>query len=195
MEITKKYVNYNFSKRTDKIKYIVIHDTGNKGKGADAMAHYNYFNGGNRNASAHYFVDDKQVVEIIDPDKNYSWHCGDGKGKFGITNNNSIGIEICINSDGDFSKAYKNCVELTKTLMKKYGIDNRHIVRHYDASLKMCPNTLINGHKGFTWDKFTSDIGNNVEKYYRVCIGSYKDIENARKKAKEVGGFIVEYYK
>ena len=30
--------------------------------------------------------------------KRQTWHCGDGKNKYGITNANSLGIEICINS-------------------------------------------------------------------------------------------------
>ena len=63
MEFIYKPIRYNFSRRKGAtIKYLVIHDTGNASKGADAMSHYRYFNGGNRNASAHYFVDDKQVV-------------------------------------------------------------------------------------------------------------------------------------
>ena len=195
MEIIKKYVKHNYSPRKAKIEYIVIHDTGNTGKGADANAHFNYFNGADRGASAHYFVDDERVVEIINPDIHASWHCGDGKGKYGITNANSIGIEICINSDGDFSKAYSKCVQLTKHLMAKYGINSAHVVRHYDASRKNCPATLIRGHQGFTWEGFKKALSEKHPegKFYRVCVGSYKDINNARAKAKEVGGFIVEY--
>ena len=195
MEIIKKHVKYNYSQRTDKIKYIVIHDTGNTGKGADANAHFNYFNGGNRNASAHYFVDDKRVVEIIEPKHHSAWHCGDGKGKYGITNNNSIGVEICINSDGNFDKAFSNSIDLVKQLMGVFGIDSAHVVRHYDASRKNCPATLISGSKGHTWDEFKKKLSvkHPEGKLYRVCVGSYKDINNARAKAKEVGGFIVEY--
>ena len=58
IKINEKLVKYNFSKRTEgKIKYIVILDTGNKRSGADAEAHFNFFNGGDRQSSAHYFVD------------------------------------------------------------------------------------------------------------------------------------------
>ncbi|QSQ07944.1 hypothetical protein H0A61_00263 [Koleobacter methoxysyntrophicus] len=60
LPIKKKIIRYNYSGRNDeKIKYIVIHDTGNRARGADAEAHYRYFNSGNRGASAHYFVDDR----------------------------------------------------------------------------------------------------------------------------------------
>ena len=51
MEINKKQIAYNRTARSQKPIYIVIHDTGNTGKGANANAHFNYFNGGNRNAS------------------------------------------------------------------------------------------------------------------------------------------------
>ena len=157
-------------------------------------AHFKYFDGGNRNSSANYFVDDKRVVEIIEPKNSRSWHCGDGNGKYGITNDNSIGVEMCINVDGDFNKTFKNTVELTKQLMKEFGIDADHVVRHYDASRKKCPAVLFDNHYGYSWDNFKTQI-KDKNTLYRVCVGSYADIENARKKAKEVGGFIVEYNK
>ena len=47
MRINKKQIAYNRTPRTQKPVYIVIHDTGNTGKGANAKAHFNYFNGGN----------------------------------------------------------------------------------------------------------------------------------------------------
>lgn len=74
LKIVKMLVRYNYSS-DNKPYYIVIHDTGNTGIKSDSVAHYNYFNGGDRQASAHYFVDDKQVVQIIE-DYNASWHCG-----------------------------------------------------------------------------------------------------------------------
>lgn len=42
-------IKYNRSNRGGTpIKYIVVHDTGNPSRGANATAHYNYFNGGDR---------------------------------------------------------------------------------------------------------------------------------------------------
>lgn len=142
MEIIKKQIAYNISKRSSAIKYIVIHDTGNKSKGANAIAHFNYFNGGNRNSSADFFVDSTQIIQINDYTKYYTWQCGDGNGKYGITNQNSIGIEICVNSDGDYTKAFNNAVELTKQLMRELNISAENVVRHYDASRKNCPASM-----------------------------------------------------
>ena len=73
MIIDKRPIKFNYSTNRQAIKYIVVHDTGNPNAGADALAHYRYFNSGNRKASAHYFVDDKGVVETVENART-SWH-------------------------------------------------------------------------------------------------------------------------
>ena len=152
LDIQKKLIKYNFS-TGNKPQFIVIHDTGNTKEGADAEAHYKYFNGADRQASAHYFVDDYSIIQTVE-DSNASWHCGDGNGKYGITNYNSIGIEICINIDGNYDKSVGNAVDLVKYLMKKYSIAIDKVVRHYDASRKNCPGTMsANGWAKWNWFK------------------------------------------
>lgn len=160
MQINKKQIAYNRTVRTSSIKYIVIHDTGNTDKGADANRHYTYFNGGNRGSSADFFVDDGQVMQVNDYSKYYTWHCGDGKGKYGISNANSIGIEICINADGDYNTAVQNTVELTKYLMDILNISADCVVRHYDASRKNCPQSM----SGNGWSKWKEFKNKLVEK-------------------------------
>lgn len=150
MQINKKQIAYNRSRRTDSIKYIVVHDTGNTDSGANAERHYRNFNGGNRGSSADIFVDDTQALQVNDYHTYYSWHCGDGHGKYGITNNNSVGVEMCINSDGDYDKAFENTVEVVKQLMTELNIDAAHVVRHYDASRKNCPASM----SGNGWAKW-----------------------------------------
>ena len=143
-----KQIAYNRTKRYEKPKYIVIHTTGNPRQGADAEAHFAYWNSGNVGQSADFVVDDKGAICINDYHKYYTWHVGDGKGKYGITNANSIGVEICENADGDFEKALDHTVDLVKRLMAEEGIV--HVVRHYDASRKICPKPLSeNG-----WEKW-----------------------------------------
>lgn len=151
LDIQRKLVKYNFSARSVKPTYIVIHDTGNPGAGA--LNHYNYFNGGNRNSSADYFVDSNNIIQIIDTDHYYSWAVGDGKGKYGITNSNSVSIEMCLEKDGYPTQAtVKNTIDLTKYLMDKYNIGVNKVVRHYDCSRKSCPNSF----KANNWAKWTS---------------------------------------
>lgn len=156
MIIDKRPIAYNYSKRRDNIKYIVIHDTGNKRKGAGAIAHYKYFNGGNRNASAHYFVDDSNILETVEVSL-ASWHCGDGKGRKGVTNQNSIGIEICVNEDSDFNMAMLQAIELTRFLKDTYRIEKKNIIRHYDASGKICPASM-SADSWSLWEEFWSRI-------------------------------------
>ncbi len=145
MEITKKLIKFNFNEGGNSKKYLVIHDTGNYNNGAGAINHYTYFNGGNRGASAHYFVDDKFIIQTVE-DNNISWHSGVKYGsnqpRKEVNNYNSIGIEVCVNPDSDYDKAFDNTVELTKYLMQLYDISVDNVVRHYDACLKSCPHSM-----------------------------------------------------
>lgn len=152
MLMEKKLIRYNFSsRRGKKVAYIVVHDTGNRAATATAMNHYRYFNGGNRQASAHYFIDDKGVVQLVE-DAYAAWHCGDGHGRWGITNSNSIGIELCINQGNDMKKTYANARTLIRELMAYYGLPKSRVVRHYDASRKNCPGHMKgNGDWGPWW--------------------------------------------
>ena len=118
LPIQRKISNYNYSSRNgNSIKYIVLHYTGNKGD--TAKNNVDYFYGGDRNASAHYFVDDNSIWQSVE-ESNSAWAVGDGKGAYGITNQNSISIEMCCNSSGVISeKTETNALELVKYLMSK----------------------------------------------------------------------------
>lgn len=188
MNIEKKLIKYNFSSRAGKkIEYIVIHDTNNKNKGADAEAHYRYFNGGDRGASAHYFVDDAKILQIID-DSMSAWHVGDGKGKFGITNQNSLGIEICVNSDGNYEKAVANAIELTKYLMEKYNIPLEKVVRHYDASRKLCPASM-SANNWVKWQWFKEQLKEKQTKKGQVLATTLNIREGAGTQYKAIGTY------
>ena len=145
---TVKQIRFNRTERSEKPRYIVVHTTGNTRKGADAQAHFTYWNSGNVGQSADFVVDDTGVLQINDYTKYYTWHCGDGKGKYGITNGNSIGVEICVNQDGDFEKALDHAVVFIRKLKAETGIEN--VVRHYDASRKLCPAPLSDN----DWEKW-----------------------------------------
>ncbi len=139
-----KYNTTEMKRKKGDIKYIVVHDTANTSKGAGARNHYNFFNTGNRKSSADFFVDSGEIIQVNDYYKYYTWHCGDGGAGAKINNRNSIGVEICINKDGDYVKALESAAELVGGLMKELDIDTDHVVRHYDASGKDCPMTMDN---------------------------------------------------
>ena len=137
--------------------YIVVHDTGNTAPGADAMAHFNYFNTADRGASADFFADDTLCLQVNDYRRYYTWHCGDGGGARGITNSNSVGIEICVNCDGNYNLAFYNAAETVKKLMEEFSIPVHNVVRHYDVSGKNCPASM-NSNGWAYWQTFKNII-------------------------------------
>lgn len=153
----------HISKRSEKIRYIVIHDTGNPSAGAGADAHKRYFMTTDRKASADFLVDEKKVIKLNDYYKYFTWHCGDGRGKYGITNSNSVGIEMCINIDGNYEKTVNDTINLTYKLMKELKIDLEHVVRHYDASRKHCPNSMM-ANNWARWNDFKKALAIFAEK-------------------------------
>lgn len=160
IDIQKKIIGYNYTPNTTrKIEYIVIHDTGDPG--ASAQNEHGYFSGGNRGASADFFVDSNNIIQIVDYLKGYSWHCGDGRGAYGISNRNSIGIEMCIEGDGQPStNTLNNTADLVKYLMVSLGIDQTHVVRHYDASRKNCPASM-SANNWEKWYAFKNKLSRN----------------------------------
>lgn len=159
LPIQKMISKYNNSSRVgQRIKYLVFHYTGNKGDTAENNA--KYFNRENQGTSAHYFVSDEQIYQVVEDDR-AAWAVGDGEGRYGITNSNSLNVEMCCWSDGTVSeKTEKNALELGKYLMKKHGIAIENVVRHYDASRKICPNWSANN-----WSRWNSFKNKLVDKH------------------------------
>ena len=154
-------INNNRPKRKLKeLRGIVIHWTANASKGANAQAHYKYFNNAYRGSSAHYFVDDKQVVQLI-PDDEVAWHVGDKirtsnlpiRAKYvpkgANPNDYFIGVEMCMNADSDQQRVLNSTINLVNQLMMKYNLTKDQVVRHYDLTGKDCPKmfvpTIVNG--------------------------------------------------
>jgi N-acetylmuramoyl-L-alanine amidase CwlA len=158
MKINKRISKYNQESRYgQKVKFIVIHYVG-----AVSSAKNNciYFCGGNRRASAHYFVD-SEIWQCI-PESKAAWHCGGGlldtgrainQGNRGATyfhvctNYNSIGIELCCYKKNGMvvptPTAIETAAPLVKSLMKKYDVPASHVIRHFDVNGKICPNGYI----------------------------------------------------
>lgn len=156
LPITRKISKYNFYKGNEP-KYIIIHYTGNQKDTAYNNA--KYFNGGNRNASAHYFVDDTSIFQVVE-DYNGAWHVGNTKTE--VNNKNSIGIEMCCSGNYQVSsKTEENTIELVKYLMKKYNIPVANVRTHAEVTKygKTCPNWNAN-----SWSRWKSFKAKLVEK-------------------------------
>lgn len=132
--------------------YITIHETGNAARGADAAAHGSYLNSAAGEAalvSWHYTVDDHAIVQHL-PDGETAYHAGDGPK--GTGNARSIGVEICVNADGDFAKARENAASLVRLLMEEHGTPIGHVVQHNHWNGKDCPYTIR--HTSGAWEAF-----------------------------------------
>ena len=166
VSITKNITTVNRTKGVNTKKYIVIHYTGNRTD--SALANANYFKSVNRGASAHYFVDKTSIYQCVE-DNDAAWAVGVNYGKNNlfntVKNRNSISIEMCSNGGKIANETYKNTVELTRYLMKKYGIPASHVVRHWDVCSKACPGWNgwgANGCDASIWNQFKKDIANGT---------------------------------
>lgn len=89
----------------------------------------------------------------------------DGLNKYGINNYNSIGIEGCQDTSTgknvwhwDFHpETYKQMLLQTSAWMDKYNVPIERVVRHYDASRKVCPGNW-QWNDWAKWWKFKSDL-------------------------------------
>ncbi|WP_372996900.1 N-acetylmuramoyl-L-alanine amidase [Lutispora sp.] len=155
-------------KKIIKLKGIVIHWTANTRKGANAVANRNYFNNTKNSVSAHYIVDDKNIIRCI-PDDEFAYHVGAKKYaaaglkiKVGNYSPNYflIGIEMCVNSDGDWSKTYQNTVELAAYLLKKYNLNINNMYRHHDITGKDCPKMMLDPKE---WQAFKDKVSKQMD--------------------------------
>lgn len=142
--IKRNITTRNRTKGNSGRKWIVIHNVGTAptSKGA-AKANTVYFKNTYRGSSAHFFVDMAEIWQCVEL-SDTAWHCGtSGKYYSSCRNSTSIGIELCGNAkfpDVEINLAAK----LVQWLMSEYGIDESHVIRHYDVTHKQCPAGYIN---------------------------------------------------
>ena len=127
-----------FGNKNQKRK-VTVHLTGNREKGANAKMHAK-LQKTIYPASWHIQTDGKESIQSFE----YSWQCyhtGDGAGD---GNKHSIGIEGCINVDGDYVKMIHNLAETGAIVVRDNSLDPvKDVVRHYDWSGKHCPFCLL----------------------------------------------------
>lgn len=142
-------------------KYLTIHQTGNTNKGANAQMHAN-LQSRVYGASWHWQVDDKEAIQSFDHTYR-CWHASDGRGD---GNSNSIGIEGCINSDGNYVKSVENMAELAAKILKDEGIPVENMRQHHDfdtKNRKNCPAQIRAGKDGINWNKFVQMVKDNMK--------------------------------
>ena len=167
LKINRKISKVNRTLLTAKVnEYIVIHYVGGV---STAENNANYFYDENRNASAHFFVDEKEIWQIVET-YNAAWHVGldqklidKGLAKYynGCRNYNSIGIEMCCKKDNNGNWYFEpetvdRTIELVKELMAQYHIPVERVVRHFDVTHKICPEPYVRDENA--WKEFLSRL-------------------------------------
>ncbi|MDO3408562.1 N-acetylmuramoyl-L-alanine amidase [Saccharibacillus sp. CPCC 101409] len=153
--------------------FFVAHDTGNPGAGADS--HFKYFNAlTDRSASAHTFIDDKKILEIVpagtgsDPAEK-AWHViynvTTDNERFGYNANDAaLGVELCYGGGIDFEQAYKRFVWYLAYCCGKWNKDPRLFIpshKQLDPARKIdCDNALKAG--GRTLKDLIADVASEL---------------------------------
>lgn len=196
MQILQKYIPLGLrrsgQKITPKVLFIVAHDTGNDGAtGANHVSYYmNTYN--YQQVSAHAFVDDIAIYEIMPLDEK-AWHVRynvdtDNQIYGYDANDTAIGVELCYSTKGniDNKKSYQNYVEYIAHLCLKFNLDPfTQIVAHakLDPTRRTDPlNAFQFQNPAKDWNTFLGD----VNKIYQSQKPTPPSIENPTGKASDL---------
>jgi N-acetylmuramoyl-L-alanine amidase len=165
-------------RKMDPVRFIVAHDTGNPGSTARNNVRYYENSRNTMSASAHYFADDKEIIECIPvlsgpPEK--AWHVLYNKPKdnqmFGAdANDAAIGVEYCYGGTINANESYKRYVWLIAYLCHKFQLDPaRAIVGHHilDPGRKTDPKSGLAA-SGRTYEQLLLDIVTE----YHACLNA-----------------------
>ena len=175
--------------RIQSVQWIVIHFTANKGDTAQGNASY-FSRTPNLNASANYFVDENEIWQSVSC-ADTAWHCGSETGYYynSCRNSNSIGIEMCSDwQNGEYvitMETQKRTVKLVQWLMEQYGIDINHVCRHYDVTMKCCPQPMVDHPQ--QWTNFLNMVKNKENDMTKAETTAI-----AQSEAKKIAGNVAE---
>ena len=145
-DIRAKKISYGSIRDKKRVRYIVIHYTGNKGDTARGNGLY-FKNGNTRNAGAHFFVDPEGKIVKSVPINRPAWSVGgfftkeNGAGNYYLscTNANSVSIELCDYTKGYISAKQEAAVKQLIKYIQYYCSNASTIIRHWDVNGKTCP--------------------------------------------------------
>ncbi len=138
-------------------RFYTQHDTGNRGRGANAEMHRRYMadgapdaNGNPQQLGYHFTVDDREIVQMVPVDE-IAWHAGDGSGP---GNMSGVACELCINEGVDTSTARENAAMLAAAVMNGLALGAAALKKHQDWSGKWCPQDILGDGDwpAFVWD-------------------------------------------
>lgn len=151
------------------VRYIPIHNTGNKGRDT-AYANANYFfNNKERYAGAHFIIDLEGIIYqsgrlsdacySVGGNKYSDCSATGGGAYFGKCNNyNQVSIELAGIVD---NKPTAKQIAATKAVIEyiqKYCKNAKNIIRHFDVTGKDCPQRYSGKENAKSWAEFKNKI-------------------------------------
>lgn len=145
-----KWVQYG-QPRTESIKGITIHNTGNT---MSAKEHEDLMATSTQHFATHYFVDENEVRQVMPLDW-CVWHTGKG---LDMGNTRTIAIEICRSmcDDDTYFKAQERAIKLIKELFEKYSLTKNDVYFHSNFDTFYCPHRILDVYK--TRNKFIKEV-------------------------------------
>ena len=182
--ITPKYLTPGTKRRSGRlitpgVKFIVAHDTGNPGSTAAGNVKYYENSKNDISASAHLFVDDKEIIECIPaltsekPER--AWHVlynlTTDDQLFGYNANDAaIGVEYCYGNNINADEAYRKFIWVMAYICYKFKIDPKNCITGHcflDPKRKTDPVTGLM-HSRRTYEQMLRDVVTE----YEECTGT-----------------------
>jgi peptidoglycan hydrolase-like protein with peptidoglycan-binding domain len=160
--ITQQYISDKWNQRPGGSRiprYAVAHDTGNPG--STARQNFAYFNSRQLSASAHVFIDDKEILVMI-PLTEKAYHV---RSNVSDANDWAIGVELCYGGEINFREAYKRYVWFLAYLCQLYNWKpTLQIKGHYqlDPERRKDPVSAL-APNGETWESFLADVSSELK--------------------------------
>lgn len=144
--------------------FVVAHDTGNPGSTAAGNVNYYKNSANDQYASAHYFVDDKQILKCI-PRSERAYHViydvTTDNAKYGDdANDAAVGVELCYGGKIDMKEAYARYVWLIAYLLKTDKLSADKVAGHFELDPARKVDPVKNGlaAAGKSWAQFKADV-------------------------------------
>ena len=151
--IDQEFLDFGGSRSGEKLEHvndIAIHYVGNPG--TSAMGNRSYFNDPATEVNAHFLVGlDGEIIQCLPLDEKSA--------ATNERNRDTISIEVCHPDEtGQFTDdSYQSLVKLCAWLCRELGLDENHLIRHYDVTGKACPLYFVEHPDA--WESFQADVG------------------------------------
>lgn len=134
---------------------IVIHYTANPG--TSAQNNRDYFNQETTEVCSHFIIDiSGEIIQCVPLNEKSS--------ASNNRNRDTVSIEVCHeDASGKFSDAaYNSLIKLTAWLCKSVDLNEKHIIRHYDITGKLCPLYYVENED--KWEQLKTDVKKEMKK-------------------------------